>query len=319
MIVKIVLSNLLSLNQGELSWKIPKLGVGQTASFNTSLKISDNITKDTTAAARLEISSDEITIPLIINSGIAVSGEKPFTRNYIPIIAIHEIETHVENPIEISVGAFDALCGTLKANGFTTITFMDLLNYYDSGKKLPEKPVIISSDDGYQDNYTNAFPILKKYGFKMTVFLVTGLMGNSEADRHINEFDAGKSNIPVRPMLIWPEVIEMSKYGCEFLSHTVNHVHLGYVSNDVALYELTKSKSDIESHLDKPVLFFAWPYDNFSAKVLGLLSQAGYRGSVSAVGGIEDVRTINISNIKRIDLNSYTVPSDYVSYFELQK
>ena len=319
LIVKLVLSNLFSLNEGMLTWQIPELKVGQEIVFDTSLKIVGDLTKNSYAKCYLNISSDELNSYKTSVFSIAVTAEKPFTRNYIPIIALHEIEMNLANPIEISVGAFDALCGTLKANGFKTITFMDLLNYLDNGKKLPEKPVIITSDDGYQDNYTYAFPILKKYGLKMTVFLVTGLIGNSEAERRNNEFDAGRPNIAVRPMLIWPEVIEMSKYGCEFLSHTVNHVRLGYVSTDVALYELSKSKSDIESHTGKPVLFFAWPYDNFSGKILGLISQAGYRGSVSYVGGIENVRTINILNIKRIPLNSFTVPSDYVKYFELQK
>ena len=66
-------------------WKIPKLAVGQTEDYNISLKISDGIIKDTTATAKLEIISDEITSPIIIKSGIAVSGEKPFTSGYIPI------------------------------------------------------------------------------------------------------------------------------------------------------------------------------------------------------------------------------------------
>src|SRR5450830_1645574 len=114
----------------------------------------------------------------------------------------------------------------LTSYGYQTITFMNLLDYLDHGKTLPEKPVIITSDDGYQDIYTYAFPILKNYGYKLTEFLVTGLVGNSDADRKTNEWDANNSQVPQRSLLIWPEVIQMSKYGCEFQSHTVTHIRL---------------------------------------------------------------------------------------------
>ncbi|MCL4376994.1 MAG: polysaccharide deacetylase family protein [Actinobacteria bacterium] len=317
-IIKIVLSNLLSLNQGELSWNIPKLAVGKTASFNTSLKISDNITKDTTATARLQISSDEITGPVIITSGIAVSGEKPFTSGYIPIVAIHGVDQNPAGAYEMSTAEFDYLCGTLKAAGYKTITFMDLLNYLDRGKKLPEKPVIISSDDGYQNVYTYAFPILQKYGYKMTVFLVTGLIGNSDADRRINEFDRGKAGIPTRAMLIWPEIGAMSRYGIEFMSHTVSHQHLGDLSTEEALFEMTQSRIDIESHLKRPVPFLAWPYGNYSIVDVNLLGQAGYRGAVRYSGGIEDVRTLNIYGIKRVPIFSYTSTADYAALLGLK-
>ncbi len=114
----------------------------------------------------------------------------------------------------------------------------------------------------------------------MTVFLVTGLIGNSDADRRINEFDQGKSGIPTRPMLIWPEIGAMSRYGIEFMSHTVSHKTLGDLTDEEALYEMSQSKIDIESHLKKPVPFIAWPFDNYSSIDVSFLSQAGYRGAV---------------------------------------
>ena len=102
-----------------------------------------------------------------------ISGEKPFTRNVIPIVALHGIEPSPSGLYELSTQEFDFLCRTLKALGYKTISFMELLSYLGSGKKLPEKPVILTSDDGYYNIYANAFPVLKKYGYKMTVFLVT--------------------------------------------------------------------------------------------------------------------------------------------------
>ena len=194
---------------------------------------------------------------------------------------------------------------------------MDLLNYLDKGKKLPEKPVIISSDDGYRSVYTYAFPILQKYGYKMTVFLVTGVIGNSDAERKVNEFGDGTDGVPRREMLIWPEIGAMANYGIEFMSHTVSHQHLGGLSADETLYEMTQSRIDIESHLKRPVPFIAWPYDNYSIVDVNLLGQAGYRGAVRYSGGIEDVNTINIYGIKRIQIFSSTSTSAYSSIMGL--
>jgi peptidoglycan/xylan/chitin deacetylase (PgdA/CDA1 family) len=316
-IAKLVLSNLFVLDQGQLSWDIPKLAIGQTASFNTSLRIVENITKDTYATLKLNISSDETSSATGSSAKILVSGERPFTSGLIPIVAIHGVEPSPSGSYELSTGEFEYLCGTLKALGYKTITFMDLLNYLDKGKRLPEKPVIITSDDGYYDVYAYAFPILQKYGYKMTVFLVTGLMGNSEADRRINEFDQGKSGLPTRPMLIWPEIGAMSRYGIEFMSHTVSHRTLGGLSDEEALFEMAQSKIDIESHLKKPVPFIAWPYDNYSTVDVSFLPQAGYRGAVRYTGGIENVNSINIYAIKRIAFYSYTSTADYAALLSL--
>ncbi|MBC7334003.1 MAG: polysaccharide deacetylase family protein [Actinobacteria bacterium] len=126
-----------------------------------------------------------------------------------------------------------------------------------------------------------------------------------------------KGGIPERPLLTWPEIIEMSEYGCEFLSHSINHLHLGLVSDEEFLYELIESKKDIESHLGKKVLFFAWPYDNFSYSKWRLISQAGYRGAVRYGTGIEDLRTINLYDIKRVEFNSLIPPWNYAGYLKL--
>jgi len=317
-LVDLVISNLFVLDQGEMHWKIAKLAIGQTTTFHSSLRIIEGIIKDTYATCHLGVASDEISTFATANSKVLVSGERPFTRNQIPIVALHGIDAAPGGFYELSTGEFDYLCGTLKALGFKTITFMDLLNYMDKGKKLPEKPVILTSDDGYQNIYTYAFPILQKYGFKMTVFLVTGLIGNSDADRRLNEFDIGKSGIPVRPMLVWPEVGAMSKYGIEFMSHTVSHRQIGDMSDDKVLFEISQSKADIESHIKRPVPFIAWPFDNFSSRAISLLPQAGYRGAIRYKGGVEDIRSINIYAIKRIPFYGTTPPGGYTSLMGIE-
>ena len=305
-------------NGEETSWNIDVLGAGEKITFNTVLVLTDNITEDTMVSCGLEISSNEVDSFISPDFSIMVYGVRPFEGNFIPIIGLHAIEDHIKKAIELHTENFDELCRILKEFGYETITFTDLLNYIDYGKALPEKSVIITSDDGFQDVYTNGFPILKKYGYKMTVFLVTGAVGESDADRKTNAYFNKRTKV-IRPILIWPEIIEMNEYGCEFLSHTVNHVRLGLSSDEEFLYELTKSKKDIESHLGSEVLFFAWPYDNHSPLKWPLISDAGYRGAVRYGNGIEDMRTINLYDIKRVEFNSYIPPNQYVNYLKLDR
>jgi len=293
-IINLVLSNLFTLSEGNTSWKIDNLSVGEVREFRSSLKIVDGITKDSYASCKLSMASDEIESYVSSSYSVLVSGAKPFTRNYIPILEFHGIVPYPECRYETSTGAFEYLLSTLKNLGYQTITFIDLLNYMDYGKTLPEKPIILTSDDGYQSLYTYAFPILKKYGYKMTVFLITSYMGGSEDTRRMNEFDFNIPGVPHRPMLIWPEISQMSSYGCEFQSHTWSHGIIRNMYIEDSLKELVQSKSDIEVHTGKPVVFVAWPHGATSDKVLGLLSQAGYRGAVNAGGGIEDVRSLNL-------------------------
>ena len=151
----------------------------------------------------------------------------------------------------------------------------------------------------------------------MTVFLSTGYIGNSNEDRHLNEFDIGKSGIPERPMLIWPEVAAMARYGIEFQSHTVTHSQIGDLSPDEVYFELAQSKADIEAHLKRPCSFVSWPFDNFSNSVIPLLPQIGYRGAVRYRGGVEDVRSMNIYAIKRVQVFSYTSTASYAAIMGL--
>ncbi len=316
--VDLILPDFFVLGEGKTGWTIDSLNAGEEISFDTSLNLIENITEDTQVSLGLEISSDEVDSFISPDYSITVYGVKPFEGNYIPIIGLHAIEDHILEEIELYTAHFDSLCRILKEYGYETIAFTDLLNYIDFGKALPEKPVIITSDDGFQDVYINGFPILKKYGYKMTVFLVTGAIGESDADRKTNAYFNKRTNA-IRPILIWPEIIEMDEYGCEFLSHTVNHVRLGLSSDEEFLYELIQSKNDIESHLGSEVLFFAWPYDNHSPMKWPLISDAGYRGAVRYGNGIEDMRTINLYDIKRVEFNSYIPPSQYVSYLKLDR
>ncbi len=236
----------------------------------------------------------------------------------LPVVALHGIEPNPEGRYEISTGAFDFMLSTLKSYGYQTITFADLLNHLDKGKPLPAKPIIITSDDGYQNIYTYAFPILKNYGYKMTVFLITSYIGNDEGSRRLNEFDFDTKGVSHRQMLTWPEVRAMSKYGIEFQSHSWSHGIITDMPIEQAEIELTQSKHDIEVNVGKPCFIIAWSHGRFSSEVISLLPKTGYRGAAAYDGRVNNISNINLYEIGRVKIFAELPPQAYAQLLELK-
>jgi peptidoglycan/xylan/chitin deacetylase (PgdA/CDA1 family) len=292
---------------------IEKLDPGESVTKSIDLKVKEEgISEDTQIFIRSGTDMDSAGI----EDSMTIFGVGDYERGKIPIIGLHDILDEIDIPIELHTYHFDVLCKTLQDFGYSTITFKDLMDHIDHNRVLPEKSVILTSDDGFAGLYDNAFPILKKYSMVMTVFLVTNYIKDSQDERMTNFFDADRP-VPMRPMLIWPEIREMYEYGCEFLSHSHNHIRLGLAGDEEFLYELETSKKEIESRLGSTVNIFAWPYDNHSFEKLELLDEAGYKGAVRYWGGMEDINTIDAGNIKRFEFNSYIPPSDYPGYLDL--
>ncbi|VBB09738.1 polysaccharide deacetylase [Lucifera butyrica] len=182
----------------------------------------------------------------------------------IPVLNYHEVVKNDEdNPLALSVKEFDEQMAYLHRNGYKAITPDELLAYIGQGRQLPAKSVLITFDDGYRDNYTNAFPVLKKYGFTATIFLITDFVGND--DWYLN----------------WQQVREMQRAGIVFGSHTLNHIPLVGVPPAEVLFQLQKSKEGIEWRLGVPVNYLAYPTGAYDAQVCQLVRQAGYKAAFS--------------------------------------
>ncbi|EAX46446.1 polysaccharide deacetylase [Thermosinus carboxydivorans Nor1] len=192
-------------------------------------------------------------------------GTKPVTatrhrpQNYtdIPVLNYHKVDT-LYHSLSISPEEFEEQMAYLHENGYHAITPDQLMNYLNRGKPLPDKPVLITFDDGYLDNYTNAYPILKKYGFTATIFLVTDLIGNDP--RFMN----------------WDQVREMQKNGFIFGSHTASHAVLTKLPTEEALKELVSSRQKIASELGRAPRYFAYPTGAYNLAVEELVRTAGY-------------------------------------------
>ena len=120
----------------------------------------------------------------------------------IPVLNYHQINDTDHNAMTVTTEEFEREMAYLEANGYHAITPDQLVSYLHGGNKLPDKPVLITFDDGYEDNYLNAYPILKKHGFTATIFLISDYMGR---------FDK---------YLQWYQVKEMSADGFYMGCHT---------------------------------------------------------------------------------------------------
>jgi peptidoglycan/xylan/chitin deacetylase (PgdA/CDA1 family) len=198
----------------------------------------------------------------------------------------------------LSIKTFEEQMKYLKDNGYQTISLTDLYKYFMKQKPIPEKSVVLTFDDGYEDNYTAMFPVLKKYNFKATIFVIT-----SHIDKN-HKFMTSK------------QLLEMDKYGIDIESHTVNHERLKLLSKNKQLKTLIQSKKDLEKILNKKINFFAYPGGGYNKSAISAVKEAGYimaftidgkwRGWSSKNDGMLSLHRINI-RFFRDNMNAFKI------------
>lgn len=165
-------------------------------------------------------------------------------------------------------------------NRYHTVSLEDVVDYWQHKKSLPSNPVVITFDDGYEDNYKYAYPILKKYHFTATIFVVVNSVGKT------NFFDVRRGVQPVNKMLTWAEIKELDANGITIGAHTMNHPHLAKIKPYQAEREIIESKKALEKALGKPVLTFSYPYGSYNKTVEDFVKKAGFKVAVTTKQGI---------------------------------
>ena len=188
----------------------------------------------------------------------------------VPILMYHHISVpppdadDVRRDLSVTPQDFEDQLRYLKKAGYHSITLSDLIYYLATGKRLPRKPIILTFDDGYRDNYTHAYPLLKKYGFVGTFFLIT-----APIDQENEEY------------LSWDQVKEMSAGGMEFEPHTYTHPDLSGQPVDYIVWQIMASKEAIEERTGKMARFFSYPSGRYDQQVVDILLSAHFWGAVT--------------------------------------
>ncbi|WP_051171433.1 polysaccharide deacetylase family protein [Sporomusa ovata] len=179
----------------------------------------------------------------------------------IPVLNYHQINNENHNVLTLSDTEFEAQIKYLYQEGYTAISPEQLADYLQYGKELPNKPILITFDDGYEDNYQVAYPILQKYHFKATIFLITDFAGKYSR------------------YLTWQQIREMSDNGINFESHTLSHIILPKASDEEVYAQLVNSKKALEWRLGKKVEYLAYPGGKCDQRIIQLAKEAGYRAA----------------------------------------
>ncbi|MBZ9623498.1 polysaccharide deacetylase family protein [Clostridium sp. FP2] len=203
----------------------------------------------------------------------------------IPILMYHSISYEKGNSLRVSKENFRMQMKYLKDNNYTTLTIDELYSYMKIGKIVPKKPIIITFDDGYKDNYTNAYPILKELGLKATVFVIAGAIDT--------EKDFLTSN----------EIKSMDSNNMRIESHTTAHEHLTKISYSANIKTMKSSKDKLEKILGRKINYIAYPFGEYSADTIKAAKESGYKLAFSTDSGFIDKNT-NIYSLARIFVNA---------------
>lgn len=260
-----------------------------------------NINKDDLKTLRERV-IEEFSIESIVEN-----IEKVYQREIIkkkkyemPVIMYHRvIKDESEKGVHgtyVTVKQFEEQMKYLKEKGYETITFKDLLNNrYKQRFDKDKKWIMLTFDDGYKDNYENAFPILKKYQFKGIIYLLDGI--------EYNKWDVDNPGNPEKRFTLMnqEEILEMQNYGIEFGGHTSTHPRLAELSTEQVKSEIINSKSNIEKIIGKELLSFAYPYGSLNEKVKRISQEAGYKFAVATDSG-SIVFSDDLYEIRRIGI-----------------
>lgn len=220
------------------------------------------------------------TIPKDVSRALTTrANHRVINEEYIriPILMYHYVE-YVQDKndttrIKLTTSPYTlkAQIETLKSAGYTFITPSDLANALD-GKVLdfPQKPIILSFDDGYRDLYTDVFPILQEENVKGVAYIIVNYLNRQN-------------------FLLSSQLEELAKSPLlEIGAHTMNHVGLKGVKRNAAWNEIIESRKFLQKMLNLPIYSFAYPYGSFDQQAIDLVNAAGFTNAVSTIPGIKD-------------------------------
>lgn len=209
--------------------------------------------------------------PLVLVSEAPWAGPTVF-----PVLMYHHVTdapptSEMNARLTVTEADFARQLAYLRCAGYYSITLSQLFESIYNGAPRPEKPVILTFDDGYADAYTGAFPQLKQTGFGGTFAIVTGWVGQPG-------------------YLAWEQIQEMAAGGMEMAAHSVTHPDFGLQPDDIVRDQLSRSRRDLEEKLGQPVGFFVYPAGEpfrfgtaeRQAQVVAMVQEAGYRGALTA-------------------------------------
>lgn len=195
-------------------------------------------------------------------------------RVQVPILMYHYISAPPAGAdkyrVDLSVAPdmFRQQMAYLHENGYTTIDLYDLSLAINKQLVLPPKPVIITLDDGYRDNYENAYPILREFGFEATFFIVSEFI-----DRGIDRY------------MTWPMVEELAAAGMRIEVHSRTHIDLRERTREELVWQMLGPQETIAAHIGYTPRYFSYPSGRYDAAAVEMVEELGFWGALTTKSG----------------------------------
>ncbi|MEU6824662.1 polysaccharide deacetylase family protein [Streptomyces atriruber] len=197
----------------------------------------------------------------------------------VPILMYHSVArvpSAATHGLSVSPDDFERQMEVLGEQGFTPLTAARLAALWRSqGGTLPERPVLITFDDGYEGVHRYALPVLAKHGFASTLFVSTGWLRG--------EYDTGGA---LDRMLDWDQVRELAAAGAEIGGHSHTHPQLDQLSDDALRFELRRCRDIVADELGTRPASFAYPYGYSSRRVRERVRETGFRQALAVGNGL---------------------------------
>ena len=208
----------------------------------------------------------------------------------IPILMYHSIcADYPDNSLMVAPELFNEQMAWLNYNGFTTMSLEEVYEAFETGK-VPVKPVAITFDDGYADNYTEAYPILKEYGMKATFFIITN---NTDKDGYYMSTDMLK---------------EMKEHGMEIENHTAYHFELGGASLADQKMTIEDGKEFLKENIGVDSKFLCYPAGKYDDTTVSLDAQLGIKAAVTTEYGFASIND-GLYTLKRVRISPMSMDS----------
>ena len=214
----------------------------------------------------------------------------------VPILMYHAFGAPGERPGRyiIPINQFKRQMAWLKWRGYHVLGLQEYVKRRVANRLPPPHSVILTIDDGYAETYNLVLPILRRYGFPATVFLVTQNLGSAMGWDHSTELSG-------RSLLSWQNIREMNQGGIDFGAHSRTHPDLTLLSPEQAFKEIAGSKEDLEECLENPAPAFCYPYGKYSRSTQSLVEKSGFLSGCSIDIGKNTLAT-SLQALRRVEI-----------------